>query len=124
MLVAFSNTWLCVLNAVHLALTCIGPATHCPRVVGKRIGKGETLEDIAKSMNGAVAEGVPTAKAALQLAQKLGIDCPIVEGIHKVVHLGAHPGLVVTAVMSRDLKPELEPQVAQAPGRAMLRSML
>lgn len=47
-----------------------------------RIGRGEKLADITESMN-AVAEGVLTSRAANDLANKLGVDCPVLSGIHK-----------------------------------------
>ena len=59
-----------------LILTCCGDLSR-NRTVGIRLGKGEKLEDITKSMN-AVAEGVLTSKAAADLAKKMGVDCPVV----------------------------------------------
>ena len=59
------------------------------RTVGLRLGRGEKLGDIKKSMV-AVAEGVLTSKAAFELSQKLQIDCPIIEGIYKVIHGEQH----------------------------------
>lgn len=38
----------------------------------------------------AVAEGVPTAKAAHDLAASLGVECPVLDGIYRVIH-GAWP---------------------------------
>lgn len=55
------------------------------RTVGLRLGKGETLEQITNSMGGAVAEGVLTSRSACHLAEKLGIDCPTISGIYKVM---------------------------------------
>ena len=43
------------------------------------------MEDIKNSMV-AVAEGVLTSKAAFDLSKKLNIECPIIEGIYKVIH--------------------------------------
>jgi glycerol-3-phosphate dehydrogenase len=95
-----------------LVLTCTGDLSR-NRTVGLRIGKGEKLEDIIKSMN-AVAEGVLTSKSAYNLAHKLNVDTPIVEGIYRVIHGGADPVQVVTEVMSRDLREEVDPEVMQA----------
>lgn len=53
------------------------------RSVGLRIGKGEKLDDITKSMS-AVAEGVLTTRSAHLLAKKVGIECHVIEGIYKV----------------------------------------
>ena len=74
--------------------------------VGYRIGKGENLEDIISSL-GAVAEGVLTSRSAHELAVKLGVDCPVIAGIHKVIHLGEDPLKVLKENMSRPLKEEL-----------------
>ena len=67
------------------------------RTVGLRIGRGESLESIMGSMK-AVAEGVLTSRSAHALAQKLGVECPIIEGIFRVIHEGADPVAVVTEV--------------------------
>jgi glycerol-3-phosphate dehydrogenase (NAD(P)+) len=95
-----------------MVLTCTGDLSR-NRTVGMRIGKGEKLEDITKSMK-AVAEGVLTSRSAHLLAEKLGIVCPVIFGIYKVVHLGADPKTVVQESMSRPLIPEISPLVAQA----------
>jgi glycerol-3-phosphate dehydrogenase (NAD(P)+) len=78
-----------------------------------RLGKGETLEEVMKSMS-AVAEGVLTSKSAHNLAKKMGVDCPVIEGIYKVIHLGENPLDVVASNMTRPLKPEVSPIVADA----------
>jgi glycerol-3-phosphate dehydrogenase (NAD(P)+) len=43
-----------------------------------------------KSMN-AVAEGILTSKSAYLLAQKKGIDCPIIAGIYRVMSVPCSP---------------------------------
>ncbi|GIL63057.1 hypothetical protein Vafri_17199 [Volvox africanus] len=93
-----------------LVLTCTGDLSR-NRTVGLRLGRGERLTDIQASMGGAVAEGVPTAVAIRTLSRKLGVECPIMEGIHRVIHEGANAQKVVTEVMSRELKPEVAPDI-------------
>ncbi|KAL6752718.1 NAD-dependent glycerol-3-phosphate dehydrogenase [Haematococcus lacustris] len=95
-----------------IVLTCTGDLSR-NRTVGLRLGRGEKLEAVQASMN-AVAEGVPTARAAYALACKLGVECPVLEGIFRVIHEGADPASVVLEAMSRDLKPEVEPAVMAA----------
>lgn len=51
--------------------------------MGVRLGKGEKLKDIQSSMS-AVAEGILTSKSAHHLAEKVGVECHIIEGIYKV----------------------------------------
>lgn len=95
-----------------LVLTCTGDLSR-NRTVGLRIGKGETLQDIMNSMT-AVAEGVLTSRSAHNLAKKLGVDAPIIEGIYRVIHEGADPKAVTLEVMSRELRPEVDENVAAA----------
>jgi glycerol-3-phosphate dehydrogenase (NAD(P)+) len=66
-----------------IVLTCTGDLSR-NRTVGIRLGKGEKLEDITATMKGAVAEGVLTSRSAHHLAQKMGIECPVIEGIYRV----------------------------------------
>lgn len=70
------------------------------RTVGLRLGKGESLEDITAGMK-AVAEGILTSRAAHDLAAKLQVQAPIIDGIYRVIHEKADPVAVVTEVMSR-----------------------
>ena len=64
------------------------------------MGKGESLEAITQGMT-AVAEGILTSRAAHDLAAKLGVQAPIIDGIFRVIHQQADPVAVVTEVMSR-----------------------
>jgi glycerol-3-phosphate dehydrogenase len=67
----------------HIA--CAGDLSR-NRTVGLKLGRGMKLPEIIESMHGAVAEGVLTSRAAHDLAKKLGVDAPIIDGIHKVIH--------------------------------------
>lgn len=95
-----------------LVLTCTGDLSR-NRTVGLRIGRGERLEDILASTH-TVAEGVVTARSAEALARKLGVDAPIINGIFRVLHMGEDPNKVTLEVMSRELKPEVAREVADA----------
>jgi glycerol-3-phosphate dehydrogenase (NAD(P)+) len=75
------------------------------RSVGEKIASGMKLEDILAS-SPMVAEGVRTARAALALARKHGVDMPIAEQVHRVLYEGADAREAVTALMTRDLKSE------------------
>lgn len=97
-----------------LVLTCTGDLSR-NRTVGLRIGKGESLEYITASM-AAVAEGVLTSRSAHNLAVKLGVECPIISGIYRVIHEQADPKIVVHEVMTRNLRPEVDESVAAAAG--------
>ncbi len=81
-------------------LTCFGPASR-NRSVGVRIGKGEKLDDIIKSMN-EVAEGVPTILAARRLAEKLKLleALPLLNAIHALVYTDISPVALLKGLMS------------------------
>ncbi|MCG3777658.1 MAG: Glycerol-3-phosphate dehydrogenase [NAD(P)+] [Nitrospira sp.] len=87
-----------------LVLTCTGSLSR-NYTVGVRLGKGEKLEAILGSMK-AVAEGVRTAKAASGLAQRHGVEMPIVGEINKVLFEGKSCRQALTDLMERDAKPE------------------
>jgi len=86
-----------------LMLTCFGGASR-NRTVGVRLGKGEKLQDILESM-GEVAEGVPTAGAALKLVKQLGLDLPITTTVGEVLE-GIKPFSALTDLMQLPLKEE------------------
>jgi glycerol-3-phosphate dehydrogenase (NAD(P)+) len=67
-----------------LVLTCAGELSR-NRQVGLRLAKGETIEQIRKSMR-MVAEGVPTAKSVYHLSRKLGVEMPICDQVYYVLY--------------------------------------
>ncbi|CAG9465435.1 unnamed protein product [Pedinophyceae sp. YPF-701] len=95
-----------------LVLTCTGDLSR-NRTLGMRIGKGEKLRDILASTK-SVVEGVVTSASAHKLAEKLGLDCPVVRGIYKVLHEDKDPRQMVLETMSRALKPEIEDDITMA----------
>jgi glycerol-3-phosphate dehydrogenase (NAD(P)+) len=87
-----------------LILTCTGPLSR-NHSVGVRLGKGERLEGILAGMQ-AVAEGVRTAKAALGLAQRCGVDMPIVQEVNAVLFADKSCRQAVGDLMEREAKEE------------------
>jgi len=77
-----------------------GRAGRAPRADARARRAGEKLSEIVGNMT-AVAEGVLTSRSAHALAQRLGVEAPIIEGIFRVIHEGADPVAVVTEVMRR-----------------------
>jgi len=75
------------------------------RLVGERLGRGETLASIIGSMV-MVAEGVNTASAARALGQRRGIELPLTEQVHEILVEGKSPRDAFETLMSRDLKSE------------------
>src|SRR5439155_25800082 len=75
------------------------------RLVGERLGRGETLASIIGSMV-MVAEGVNTASAARALGQRRGIELPLTEQVHEILVEGKSARDAFETLMSRDLKSE------------------
>ncbi len=89
-----------------LVLTCTGPLSR-NHTVGVRLGKGEKLESILSGMH-AVAEGVRTARAALGLADRHGVEMPIVREVNAVLFEGKPCRQAVGDLMERGPKAERE----------------
>jgi glycerol-3-phosphate dehydrogenase (NAD(P)+) len=87
-----------------LVLTCTGGLSR-NRTLGTRLGKGEKLDDILKSTK-TVAEGVKTAKAARALANKFGVDMPVVEEVYLLLYENKDPKQAVKDLMNRELTHE------------------
>ena len=66
-----------------LVATCMSPYSR-NRTVGEMLGRGKHLDEILAEMH-MVAEGVNTARLALDLATRHGVDLPICHEIHEVV---------------------------------------
>ena len=75
--------------------------------VGERLAHGENIDAIRASMK-MVAEGVPTTKAALQMAQHLGIELPITEQVYAVTYENKNPRQAVMDLMTRAARSELD----------------
>lgn len=88
-----------------LIATCISKLSR-NRTVGEELGRGRKLEDIIQEMN-MVAEGVKTSRAALALAQREGVDMPVIEHVVKVLYEGVAPRDMVLSLMLRQAKREL-----------------
>ena len=87
-----------------LILTCTGDLSR-NRTVGVELGKGRTLDEILSSMR-MVAEGVETTRATKELAEREGIEMPIVSQVHAVLFEEKKPSDAVRELMTRDPKPE------------------
>lgn len=88
-----------------LILTCTGDLSRNRRV-GLALARGERLPDILQNL-GHVAEGVPTARSAVQLAQRHGIEMPITETVDALLHSGSlGPREAVERLLAREPKNE------------------
>ena len=87
-----------------LITTCVSPEGR-NRTVGERVGRGENLDDILKSL-GSVCEGVPTTRAVKALAAKQGVEMPIVDAVHAVLFDGKPVRAALLELMRREPKAE------------------
>jgi glycerol-3-phosphate dehydrogenase (NAD(P)+) len=87
-----------------LVLTCTGALSR-NRAVGVAIGQGRTLEE-ALAGKESVAEGVLNTESAKALADRVGVEMPIVDAMHRILFAGWSPRDAVAELMARELRPE------------------
>ena len=87
-----------------LVLTCSGELSR-NRKVGIELAKGRELGEIVGSMK-MIAEGVETCGAAAALGAKFGVDLPIINQMHAVLHCRKSPREALRDLMERSLKSE------------------
>lgn len=76
------------------------------RLLGERLGRGESLSEIQKDMI-MVAEGERTARIAKMISLKLGIEMPITSIVVAILDGKIKPVEAIDRLMERDLKPEI-----------------
>jgi glycerol-3-phosphate dehydrogenase (NAD(P)+) len=86
-----------------LVLTCTGALSR-NRGVGERLGRGEPLQQILAGRE--IAEGVPTARAAAELARRHAVEMPITFTVEAILESKLSPREAVPALMTRTLKEE------------------
>lgn len=89
-----------------LIATCSSTLSRNHRV-GISLAQGKNLDDILSELH-AVAEGVATTRAALEMARKLNIELPITEQVYAALFEQKSPQQAVADLMLRELKHELE----------------
>ena len=87
-----------------LVLTCTGELSRNLQV-GRRLGRGERLQDILSGSR-AVAEGVRTTLSARALAQSAGVEMPIVDEVHRILYADGRPEEGLNRLLNRPLKSE------------------
>ena len=87
-----------------LVVTCYSRLSR-NRAFGERVGRGEKVASILASTR-SVAEGCPTARAAYQLARKLGGGTPIIDEVHAMLYEGKEVRQAVHDLIARDMKQE------------------
>jgi len=87
-----------------LILTCTGDLSR-NRQVGLAVGRGEKLPDVLAGMT-SVAEGVRTTEAAREMAERHGVEMPIVEAVYSILYEDVDPRRALALLMSRQPRPE------------------
>jgi glycerol-3-phosphate dehydrogenase (NAD(P)+) len=87
-----------------LVLTATGPLSR-NRSLGAELGKGRTLEEI-QARRLSVAEGVGTARTAVALGERVGVELPIAREVSRVLFDGKAPRQAVADLMERALRTE------------------
>ena len=91
-------------GAGDLIATCFSQHSRNRRV-GEQLGRGRSIEEITSSMQ-MVAEGIPTAQSAYECARRYGIETPIIDQVHAVLHEGKPPAQALEELLARDQKAE------------------
>jgi len=87
-----------------LVLTCTGALSR-NRQVGLEIGKGATLSEVLAGRE-TVAEGVVTTESTKALAERQGVEMPIVMAVHRVLFERQPARWALVELMGRDLRGE------------------
>lgn len=87
-----------------LVLTATGALSR-NRALGVELGRGRSYAD-AQAGRRSVVEGVHTARSAVALAERHGVELPIAREVAAIVFAGRTPAQAVASLMERDLKAE------------------
>jgi glycerol-3-phosphate dehydrogenase (NAD(P)+) len=87
-----------------LVLTCTGALSR-NRALGIELGKGRTLEQALEGKD-TVAEGVLNTISARALAEREGVDMPIVLAVHRILFEAQPARLAISELMTRELRAE------------------
>ena len=101
---AKKETFMGLAGMGDLVLTCTDNLSRNRRM-GLGLAAGKSVEEMQEEI-GQVVEGVKAAKAVHEVAEKLGIEMPIVNVVYRILYDGLSPREAVSTLMKRELKPE------------------
>ena len=87
-----------------LVLTCTGDLSRNRRL-GLALGRGQGIEEAVREI-GQVVESIQTADEVMRLARRHGVELPIAEAVHAVLHGDITPAEGLSQLMSREQKAE------------------
>jgi glycerol-3-phosphate dehydrogenase (NAD(P)+) len=103
---AARETFMGLAGLGDLVLTCTDDQSRNRRF-GMALGRGESAAQ-AQAAIGQVVEGISAAQAVQTVAQRLAVDMPICREIHDIVHAGKPVRAAAQALMSREVRSEIE----------------
>ena len=89
-----------------LTLTCTNTLSR-NYSLGRALGEGHALKDIMAARR-SVAEGVFSAQAVVALAENLGVEMPISQGVDAILNKGAGVDETIEALLARPFKTETQ----------------
>lgn len=101
---ARKETFMGLAGMGDLVLTCTDDLSRNRRM-GLALAGGKTVAEAEREIQ-QVVEGVLAAEAVHEVAESTGIEMPISHQVYRILHEGASPREAVSALMSRELKPE------------------
>ena len=101
---ARASTFAGLAGVGDLVLTCTGTLSR-NRTVGLEIGRGRTLAEVMSGRD-TVAEGVVTTESAKALAEREGVDMPIVGAVHRILFERQPARWALVELMTRGLRGE------------------
>ena len=101
---ARKETFMGLAGMGDLVLTCTDNLSRNRRM-GLALANGKTIAEAEEEIQ-QVVEGVLAAEAVHEVAESTGIEMPICHQVYRILYEGASPREAVSALMSRELKPE------------------
>ena len=89
-----------------LVLTCTGDLSRNRRL-GLALGQGRSVSEAVAEI-GQVVEGVSAAEEVWRLGRRQGVEMPISDQVHGIIHKGWDPSEAVRRLLARELKSEIE----------------
>jgi glycerol-3-phosphate dehydrogenase (NAD(P)+) len=89
-----------------LVLTCTGALSR-NRAVGVEVGQGRPLDEVLAGKE-TVAEGVLNAQSAYALAERQGVEMPIVQAVYRTLFGGRPAREAIAELMLRELRAETD----------------
>jgi len=101
---ASPNTFAGLAGLGDLIATCTSSHSR-NRNLGEVLARGKSLEEALKEL-GMVAEGVPTARSAVDLGKKFSVEIPITDEVYAILFKNKSPHQAVEDLLSREVSTE------------------